>query len=283
MIYSFIGSVLPVLVGTSAATAFLWVAHDQNHLKRLLEQYSSWWIRTLAFSRGNPRMKSLPNCQVAAVLFLSAAAVILGQILFLALASISAFLPPWLLVRYRNKRIQTLEIGLDAFLTSLADSLTTVPNLTEALHTLLEHTEPPIREEVAAVLAEVKLGRSLDDALRQMAGRLALPGLDAAVGAALLGKRTGGDLPIILRRIAETLREMSRLEGVIRTKTAEGRSQAWVMGIMPPGLMLVLEKVDPNWLAPLWSDPIGWIMLGVAAALEVCAVALIRKIMAVDI
>jgi tight adherence protein B len=70
---------------------------------------------------------------------------------------------------------------------------------------------------------------------------------------------------------------------VVKTKTAEGRTQAWVMGAVPPGIVLILEKMDPEWLAPMWEDPIGWIILGIAAVFEVVAVALIRRIMAVDI
>jgi tight adherence protein B len=55
------------------------------------------------------------------------------------------------------------------------------------------------------------------------------------------------------------------------------------MGAVPPGLVLMLERINPDWLAPMWNDPIGWLMLGGAAVLEVAAIALIRKIMAVDI
>ncbi len=276
-------SILPILTAALVAAVFLWAVNDQSYPACLFIRYCSRWNRMLKFSYVDPRMKSVPRRQIITVLLLLVAAVGFRQPYCLVFALIVAAAPYWLLIRHQKKRIKMLEAGLDAFLTALADSLTTVPNLTEALQSQIELIEPPIKEEVVSVLAEVRLGRSLDDALKQMAARLALPGLDAAVGAALLGKRTGGDLPVILRRIAETIREMSRLEGVIRTKTAEGRSQAWVMGSVPPGLMLILEKVDSNWLAPLWNDPIGWIMLGCAAVLEVSAVALIRKIMAVDI
>jgi Flp pilus assembly protein TadB len=55
------------------------------------------------------------------------------------------------------------------------------------------------------------------------------------------------------------------------------------MGSVPPGLLFILEYVDPDWTAPLWRDPIGWAMIGLAAILEVTAIALIRKIIAVVI
>ncbi len=274
---------LSALVALGVAATAIAAADGQSPIARLFTQYRSWWEEMVRLSRAEHWLKSVPIWQICIASVLIAAAIGFRRPLIVVGVLVVTVIPAWLLANYRDRRTKALENGLAGFLVALADSLTTIPNLTEALQTLVEHIEPPIKEEVVAVLAEVRLGRSFDDALKNMASRIRLPGLDAAVGAALLGKRTGGDLPGILRRIAETLREMARLEGVIRTKTAEGRSQAWVMGSVPPGLMLMLEKVDPNWLAPLWNDPIGWLMLGGAAVLEVSAIALIRKIMAVDI
>lgn len=201
-----------------------------------------------------------------------------GGVVMLAVA-----VPPWLLARQERLRQQRIEDELDSFLLSLADALTAVPNLGEAIQSLHEHLNPPIKDEVGILLGEVRLGATIDDALRRMASRISLPGLDAAVEAALLSHRIGGDLSHTLRRIASSIREMARLEGVVKTKTAEGRTQAWVMGAVPPGMVVLLNYMDPEWIAPLLNDPIGWIILGVAAAFEVAAVFLIRRIMAVEI
>ena len=75
------------------------------------------------------------------------------------------------------------------------------------------------------------------------------------------------------------------VHGVLRHKFAIrlGYCCSSYMGLVPPFLTLALHKIDPTWLEPLWHDPIGWILLGIAAMLEISAVALIRKIMAVDI
>jgi tight adherence protein B len=212
-----------VLVSAAVIIASLEAAQKQSLPRRVFFKYVAWWKEELALSNAGPRLKAVPIWQLAAITAILALSFIAGQTFGVALALPAALAPPRLLSRYRVKRVNTLQRGLDGFLVALADSLTTVPNLAEALHSLIEHMEPPIKDEVIAVLAEVRLGRSLDEALLNMASRLKLPGMDAAVGAALLGKRTGGDLPTILRRIASTLREMQRLEGIIKTKTAEAK------------------------------------------------------------
>lgn len=272
-----------LLVGTVVATVVGWAAEKDSALSRLWRYYHGWWTVRLNALNLHPTFQAVPLWQGVALPTLIGGAVFMSQPLVLALAAAVVVLPPWLLIRHRLRHQQALNQGLDAFLTILADSLATVPNITEALSTVLDHVGQPIKNEVLSVLKEMRIGASLEDALSHMAQRVRLPGFDAAVGAALLGKRTGGDLPGIFRRIAAAVREMARLEGVIRTKTAEGRCQAWVMGSVPPGLLIILEYVDPNWIAPLWRDPIGWALIGLAAVLEVAAIALIRKIMAVVI
>ncbi|MDD5309434.1 MAG: type II secretion system F family protein [Deltaproteobacteria bacterium] len=186
-------------------------------------------------------------------------------------------------IRAWLSRERMLADQVEGFLTGLAGALTVTPNLGEALSQTARHLPQPMRGELEDALAQARLGRPLDEALVSMAERIGAPGMGPVVAAVLMGRRTGGDLPGILKRMATTVREMARLEGVVRTKTAEGRGQAWVMGLAPPGLMLVLDRVNPGWLAPLWDDPIGWIILAAAAVLEITAVALIRRIMAVDI
>ncbi len=225
----------------------------------------------------------LPVAQVVSLLLSIALLVITAHPLFAALAALIVVLPMIALHRFRRARLASVEAELDTFLNSLADAMSAIPNLKEAIASLHEHLHPPIKDEVGQLLAEIRLGSTIDEGLRRMASRIGLPGLDAAVEAALLSHRVGGDLSRTLRRIAENIREMARLEGVVKTKTAEGRTQAWVMGAVPPGMILLLEKMDPEWLSPLFDDPIGWIILGAAAVLEVLAVVLIRRIMAVDI
>lgn len=191
---------------------------------------------------------------------------------------------PWLtLAVARHRRHIALESSQDTLIVSWADALTTLPNLTQAIASSAEYLTEPLRSEIDRLLAEVRLGMDLETALQRFSERLSLPGIEAAVCAATLGRRTGGDLPAMLRRIATSTREMARLEGVVRTKTSEGRYQAWAMGGIPLALLLGLDRLNPEWTAPLWNDPIGWLLLAAAAVMEIAAVAMIRKITAVDI
>ena len=82
--------------------------------------------------------------------------------------------------------------------------------------------------------------------------------------------------------VAHTLRERVRLDGLVETKTAEGKAQAWVMGLMPPALAALLWHLDPDMMRPLVADPAGWGILGLVAALEVVGVLWVRRVTAIE-
>lgn len=255
----------------------------KNPAAEWIQAYRKSWESRMKILEIGGIICALPLIQFILIPLLLIGAVLFGSPKLFGGAATVIVIPWFWAVRAEKKRRQHFEDDLDGFLVALADSLTAVPNLSEALASLYPNLVQPIRNEVGLVLAEIRLGRPIDDALQQMSKRARISGLDAAVGALILSRRVGGDIPRTLRRIAETIREMARLEGVIRTKTAEGRTQALVIGLMPPALVFYFEKVSPEWLAPMWNDPLGWILLGSAAAAEIAALALIHKIMAVDI
>jgi tight adherence protein B len=235
-----------------------------------LGRYWRWWNTARQECGINEHWKHVPWVQLPVTVVALAWATLIARPEPLLVAFFAAVAPLLALHRVRQRRKMRLGEQLHNTLIALANALTTTPNLGEALRSLLQHIDQPMRDELARAITETELGQPLERALTDMAHRLQVPGLETAIAAALIGHRTGGNLPTILRRIAAAIQEMERLHGVIRTKTAEGRNQAWVMGAMPVLLVVALEKIDPEWLA-------------LAALFELSAIALIRKITAVDI
>jgi len=93
----------------------------------------------------------------------------------------------------------------------------------------------------------------------------------------------GGDTGESLDRIAESIREIQRLEGKLDAITAQGRTQAWMMAIAPIFIVMIYWGIDPDGAHRMISEPMGrMIMLG-AGVLILLGFLWIRKIMAVDI
>lgn len=201
----------------------------------------------------------------------------------LAVAAAAALLPERWLVRAARTRTARIEAQLDGWMLALSNTLRANPALGAAIAASAELIAPPLARELVVVEREQQLGVALDHALHHMAQRVASPTVGAALAILRVARATGGDLSHTLEAAAASLREMARLEGVVRTKTAEGRAQAAVIAAAPIGLVGLLHQIDPNLLAPLWHTALGHVLLAAALGLWAAALLLARKIVAVDI
>lgn len=183
----------------------------------------------------------------------------------------------------RRQRVDKLEEQLDNFILALANALKTTPSIGTAFSSVAAVISDPMRQEVELAIKEMKVGSTLDQSLLHMAARVGSRQLDSALSAILIGRQVGGNLPKVLETTANTLREMRRLEGVLRTKTAEGKAQLWVIGLMPFGLIFGLNALWPGYFAPLTSGIIGYVIIAACTSCWVAAVVLARKVLSVDI
>jgi tight adherence protein B len=116
-----------------------------------------------------------------------------------------------------------------------------------------------------------------------MAARIGSRSVDTALSAVLIGRTVGGNLPRVLETTAGSLREMQRLEGVIRSKTADGRMQLYVIGAMPAVLVLLMNVVWPGYFNPLTDNAIGYVIVVGVIIMWASAIVVARKVLAVDI
>jgi tight adherence protein B len=196
---------------------------------------------------------------------------------------IVAVAPSRYIENLRQKRVLLLEDQVDGFLTALANALKATPSVANSFMGIQPLLPSPIREEVELCVKEMRVGSTLDQALLNMGGRVNSRTLDTALSAVLIGRQLGGDLPRILETTANTMREMIRLEGVVKTKTAEGKAQLWVLGAFPFVFAIVLNTMEPGFYDPLKKPIAGWAIAGVAGVSWLVSLILAHKILAVDV
>lgn len=191
--------------------------------------------------------------------------------------------PAWYIERMRQQRVVAIEGQIDGFLIALANALKATPSLGDAFKSVGALVRDPLREEIVTAVKEMRFGATLDQALMLMASRVGSRQLDSALSAVLIGRQVGGNLPKILESTANSLREMARLEGVVRTKTAEGKMQMWVLAVFPLLLILAINSINPGYFDPLTQSFAGYALVVLAVLFWGGALVLARKILAVDI
>lgn len=209
---------------------------------------------------------------------------VLAQEPWLLLAAFPVAVAPALrLASLRRKRRAECDVQAGAFCLTLANLLRTIPNIQSALEASVLASKAPLADEIRLALAEVSLGSPLDLALLNCSARVKSKGLDAGISALLVGYQVGGNLPKLLETTSATLREMDRLDGVVQSKTAEGRAQLGVLAILPGAIVFAFNLASPGYFAPLQDEWVGRLVLAGAATLWLSALFLAKAILMVDI
>lgn len=276
------GMVLAVL-GVVAAM-FMTITDPNSGLRKRWAEYVGLLDREVRFMLMKTTGERIALTQLGIITAIPFVAVLTGDIILIVLIPVVAAGPYFWLQNKHAERVRLLEETLDSWLLMLANALKASPSLGEAIQSSAKLMRAPMSEELDLVIKEMKLGTPLDQAVLNMSTRIKSRVISSSLATILVGRQTGGDLPNILEQSASTLREMARLEGVVRTKTAEGKMQAIVLAAIPFVLLFAIHQVDNNWLRPLFDGSfIGSMVIVVATILWVAALFLARKILAVDI
>ena len=213
-----------------------------------------------------------------------AAWLLTGSMLVALAVAVVLVLSPSLVLRWlRARRIEHVEQQLPDALQMLAGTARAGLSLPAAIRQVSTELAPPLQQELLLVQHEQRLGVSLDDALENLARRIPAQPVKLMVSAMRIANETGGGLAETLERTATTLRSQHAMELKIRALTAQGKLQAWVVGLLPVFLLWVLHRMEPEAMAQLWTTQFGWGVLAAVIVMEFIGVLLIRRIVAIDI
>lgn len=202
-----------------------------------------------------------------------------GGIFWTLVSGIVGVILPRFYLKWRwKKRIEEVDSQVEEAMVYMSNSFKANPSLPEAIGDVTNSMPPPISEELEVVLREYQLGTPLDEALINLQNRMPARNLELAVSAIRIGRAVGGNIPEILEDIANTIRESYRLRQVIETQTAQGRLQAWVMGLMPAAVCGLFYLLDPELIRPLFETIGGYIILAIAIVLNIIGVYFILKV-----
>ena len=230
----------------------------------------------------------LPPARIAAVLLFSAtvmAGAAMAATRSAAIAAVFGAAPvllAGLLVRwYRNRRKQSILSQLPSFLDLLSGHVRAGHSLSESLAETVPLLPAGIREEMAWVLQQHRLGTPLAEALAHWEARIRSEETSLLVRPLRAAIPGGGNIVDLLERTRDILRLRRRTTEKLRSATAQARLQAMVLTLLPPAFAFAISKVDPGFFPNLLGTPQGKTIMAVAFVLQVLGWVTIRKILSV--
>lgn len=197
------------------------------------------------------------------------------------------FFPRILLNTLRKRRLKKFNDQLGDTINLLVNGLRSGYSLAQAIEAVSRDMPPPTSEEFRRVVIELGLGVPLEQALDNMLRRVPSADLDLLITAINVQHEVGGNLAEILDIISYTIRERVRIQGEIKTLTAQGEISGYVISGLPFFLTAILYLMNREYMGRMFrpspSQPCGWIMSGVAVLIIALGFFAMRKIVQIEV
>jgi tight adherence protein B len=155
--------------------------------------------------------------------------------------------------------------------------------LRTAIEMAAEELDDPASSELRRTADSLRLGQPIEQALRDLGGRLPSRELAVLVSTLVVASRSGGSLVTALRSIAGTLEDRKEIRREVKTIMGEAVVTNWAIGAMGVGILFLVNLVSPGVLRTMSEHLAGQIILGFSSALFVISLLIIRRITRVDV
>jgi tight adherence protein B len=184
--------------------------------------------------------------------------------------------------RAAARRLERLEEQLAEAVTAVAEGLRAGLSHTQALRGAAEGGTQPLAGDLSAVVDRAALGTPLDASLAEVADSEPHPDVRLVAGVLALHRQTGGDLPMVLDRLARTLRERRSAAREVRSMTAQARLSGVILGLLPLGFFLFLSATSRQDIEAAYRSPLGATAIGIGMAMQGLAFLWIRRLLRVE-
>lgn len=206
-----------------------------------------------------------------------------GPLVALAALLVGGLAPVALLNQLGSRRRKAFTGQLPDTLQLLASSLRAGYSLLQGLDAVAEEVDEPMGRELRRVVLETRLGRDMELALGDLAGRMQSRDFDWVVMAIRIQREVGGNLAELLTSVAETMISRERLRREVSALTAEGRLSAIIVGALPLVIGLAISVLNPGYINALFTTTLGRAMVLGATVLTLVGFAWMKKTIEIEV
>jgi tight adherence protein B len=199
----------------------------------------------------------------------------------LVLGVIGFAVPALYLRNRRGHRLAQFEAGLPRAMELMANSMKAGQSISQSLRAVIENAGPPMSDEFGLARREIELGASIESALGNMVKRVGSNDLRLMVMVITIQHSVGGDLPAILITLADTMKQRAEVRAEVLASTAQSRASSLIITLLPIAAALLLYFLVPEYFRPMFTNPLGWLMLGVAGVMLAIGNFIIRRLTAI--
>jgi tight adherence protein B len=168
-------------------------------------------------------------------------------------------------------------------MTIMANGVRSGLSVPQSMERIVQNIPGPLAQEFSLILKQIQLGRSVEEALTEFSERIPRPDVHMFVTSVNILKETGGNMAETFETITTTIRERQKIEKKIEALTAKGKTQAIFATSVPFVLLLIFFAVDPTYVMPLFTKPLGWFALFLMLGLQIIGGVMMKKIVTIKV
>lgn len=182
-----------------------------------------------------------------------------------------------------RRRVKKFVIQMVDALGLMSNGLKSGLSVVQSLGLVTQEMPNPIQQEFNLVLSQNKLGVSLEECFTNLSVRVKSDDVEMFVTAINILKETGGNLAETFDTIVTTIRERIKVENKIEALTSQGLYQGVFVMAIPPIMGVFFYQSDPEFMAPMFTTTLGWILVLIIFLLEAVGFFVIMKIIKIDV
>lgn len=211
-------------------------------------------------------------------------AVLSGSLVLGLIAAFGAGLgaPRWVLSFLRKRRqkkfIDEFANAIDIIVRGVKAGLP----LNDTIRVIASESAEPVRSEFYEIVESQAFGRPLSEGLDRMYERMPLAEVNFLAIVIAIQSQSGGNLAEALSNLSKVLRDRKKLKAKIQAMSQEAKASAAIIAALPLVVMILVYLTTPAYIALLWQEELGNIMLVGCALWMSCGVLVMRKMINFD-
>ncbi len=137
--------------------------------------------------------------------------------------------------------------------------------LLDSMKVIVNDAPEPIKSEFRAILETQTIGIPLGEACGKLFERIPLPEANFFGIVVTIQQKSGGNLSEALGNLSRVLRDRKKMKAKIKAMSMEAKASAGIIGSLPIVVMGVVYITSPDYIALLWTAPLGRMMLAGSA------------------
>jgi tight adherence protein B len=214
----------------------------------------------------------------AALVFRASPVVALG-----AAAIAGLGLPRWILGFMGGRRTKKFTGGFADAVDIIVRGIKSGLPVHDCLKIIARESSAPIGPEFQKLVENVGMGMELSTGLEKMYERMPTSELRFFTIVLAIQAKTGGNLAEALGNLSVVLRSRRLMREKIKALSSEATASAMIIGALPPAVMMMVTVTTPAYMALMFTDTRGNIMLLGSAIWMAAGIFVMKKMIAFKI